>query len=173
MNTLELDDRDCWLLMLALREKATSDDARAEENVGNPYGAVFQEQAVRMRMNINEPRTGHQAPPLDGIATLRDLFGGYNLHGPDPAVPHQDVRYLIQPACWVDNSGAFYQYGVSSHSSVVFLSRLANSITSAKSCDNPFPGSSLLRKCHAEPAAAAKHLGRGVDPSPDPSLRSG
>ena len=24
---------------------------------------------------------------------------------------------------------------------------------------------SLLRKCHAEPAAAAKHLGRGVNPS--------
>ena len=27
--------------------------------------------------------------------------------------------------------------------------------------------------CHAEPAAAAKHLGRGRHPTPDPSLLSG
>jgi hypothetical protein len=33
---------------------------------------------------------------------------------------------------------------------------------------------SLVRKCHAEPAAAAKHLGRGVSSaSPDPSSAFG
>ncbi len=49
MNTLNLNDHDAWLVMTALREKATADDGRATENRDNGYGPVFEQQATRGR----------------------------------------------------------------------------------------------------------------------------
>ena len=49
MNTLNLNDHDAWLIMTALREKATADDGRATENMDNGYGPVFAQQATRGR----------------------------------------------------------------------------------------------------------------------------
>lgn len=40
MNVIELNDRDRWLVMLALREKATADDGRAAGAADNAVASL-------------------------------------------------------------------------------------------------------------------------------------